>query len=565
ERNNRYAELCKNRVGNDKYMERSMQTFNEAPKNKHVQSDRIVMVDAATNATTWDIYDSFYGPEQGEVVLTSDPEEAGYPEAFTDTSRGPEKTMSVGSTASMASASSSQREIETDLICLDEPDPQLILLSEKFQQSLLVMERSILENIFQPKLAAYRQLPTLEYPDSVAKPKAKEQRAEDVESSLTPTLQCLWVFSCELTRGHNISSMAWNKKNPDLLAVGYGGFDFRNQKPGLVCCWSLKNTTWPERVFYCESGVTSVDFSDKNPNQLAVGMYDGTVAIYNVHSQDKNTHAVNSSACPNKHLSPVWQVMWTEQEMGLSGEDKGEALISVSADGRISKWFLRNGLDCLNLMKLSRTQTEKPKKQADGEEKMTEKVLSRLTCGLCFDFNPKDSSIYLAGTWEGYIHKCSSSNSQQFLKTYTQHMHPVNRIKWCPLSPDVFLSCSSDWTIQLWKQDRFTPVLGFTSTQRAVYDIMWSPKWATVFGAINEGQMEIWDLNSSILDPIIVHPAAPGVKMTSLLFATQTDCVLVGDSDGQVSVYQLNNLTVGEGNQADTLEDIITSAVDRQL
>lgn len=47
----------------------------------------------------------------------------------------------------------------------------------------------------------------------------------------------------------------------------------------------------------------------------------------------------------------------------------------------------------------------------------------------------------------------------------------------------------------------------------------------------------------------MVHHAAPGVKMTSLLFARGTDCVLVGDSDGQVTVYQLKNLRVGEGKQ----------------
>lgn len=51
------------------------------------------------------------------------------------------------------------------------------------------------------------------------------------------------------------------------------------------------------------------------------------------------------------------------------------------------------------------------------------------------------------------------------------------------------------------------------------------------------------------LDPTIVSLASPGVKLTSLLFATETDCNLVGDSDGQVSVYQLKNLTVGEGTQ----------------
>lgn len=45
EKNIHYAELCKNRMGNDKYVIRSMQTFNGAPKSKQIQSDKIVMVD----------------------------------------------------------------------------------------------------------------------------------------------------------------------------------------------------------------------------------------------------------------------------------------------------------------------------------------------------------------------------------------------------------------------------------------------------------------------------------------------------------------------------------------
>lgn len=43
-----------------------------------------------------------------------------------------------------------------------EPDPQQILLSESFRYSLLIMERNIVANIFQPKLTAYRGLPILE-------------------------------------------------------------------------------------------------------------------------------------------------------------------------------------------------------------------------------------------------------------------------------------------------------------------------------------------------------------------------------------------------------------------
>ena len=51
------------------------------------------------------------------------------------------------------------------------------------------------------------------------------------------------------------------------------------------------------------------------------------------------------------------------------------------------------------------------------------------------------------------------------------------------------------------------------------------------------------------VDSIIVHQAAPGVKMTSLLFARGTDCIVVGDSDGQVTFYELKNLNMGEGKQ----------------
>ncbi len=44
----------------------------------------------------------------------------------------------------------------------EEPDRVLILQSDKFKQDLAVMERVVLANIFQPKLAAYRQLPVIE-------------------------------------------------------------------------------------------------------------------------------------------------------------------------------------------------------------------------------------------------------------------------------------------------------------------------------------------------------------------------------------------------------------------
>ena len=56
---------------------------------------------------------------------------------------------------------------------------------------------------------------------------------------------------------------------------------------GLTANRGFSHLQWPERVFHCENGVTALDFSANNVSLLAVGMYDGSVAMYNVHSRDE--------------------------------------------------------------------------------------------------------------------------------------------------------------------------------------------------------------------------------------------------------------------------------------
>ncbi|KAG8540408.1 hypothetical protein GDO81_019351, partial [Engystomops pustulosus] len=340
-RNESYKDLCKNRAGNDRYVERMMQTINGAPKSKEVQCERIGLEDAGVMASVWDLYDSYNSPEGPPIV-----------NPVVET---PSRSESVASSRSntsrrtMSGASMDRGDIFsstiTDLDRLSfvhipdeaEPNGKEILQSEKFYQDLFIMERVVVENIYQGKLAAYRQLPVIIDPESA-------DDTEVIANVTSPSLDRLWSFVCEVTKGHNVSSTSWNRKNPDLLAVGYGQFSYKEQKGGLACCWSLKNTTWPERIYHCESGVTAVDFSASSPNLLAVGMYNGSVAIYNVQSQE-NVPVLDSSDNPNKHACPVWQVKWIEQDSGL-GEDRGEILVSICADGRITRWHIRKGLDC---------------------------------------------------------------------------------------------------------------------------------------------------------------------------------------------------------------------------
>jgi WD40 repeat protein len=56
-----------------------------------------------------------------------------------------------------------------------------------------------------------------------------------------------------------------------------------------------------------------------------------------------------------------------------------------------------------------------------------------------------------AGTEDGHIHKCSTSYSEQYLESYSGHIGPVYALQWSPFAPNLFLSCSGDWTIRMWQ------------------------------------------------------------------------------------------------------------------
>ncbi|XP_027466337.1 WD repeat-containing protein 78 isoform X3 [Zalophus californianus] len=509
-RNKNYETLCRNRLGNDLYVERMMQTINGAPKNKEVQCDKIVKEDKGVMSSTWDLYDSYNAMELSCLPAK-------------------QSMLESSSKTIVPSKDQEQRVPGSTIDKKPEPEePEDFLEGEKLEQ---------------------------ETEEEVKKEEEEEREIGTEQSTIPANLERLWSFSCDLTKGLNVSSLAWNKTNPDLLAVGYGHFGFKEQKRGLACCWSIKNPMWPERIYQSPYGVTAVDFSIGAPNLLAVGYHNGTIAIYNVQS-NSNVPVLDSSESPQKHLAPVWQLQWIEQDRGTTGDDKREILVSVSADGRISKWVIRKGLDCHDLMRLRRTTASSSKKGGEKEKK-GEALISRQAPGMCFAFHPKDTNIYLAGTEEGHIHKCSCSYNEQYLDTYRGHKGPVYKIAWNPFCHDVFLSCSADWGVIIWQQENTTPFLSFYPTTYVVYDVAWSPKSSYIFAAANESRVEIWDLHVSTLDPLIVNVANPGIKFTTVLFAKQTDCLLVGDSDGQVAVYELRNmpspLDSGRGDIIDTL------------
>lgn len=78
---------------------------------------------------------------------------------------------------------------------------------------------------------------------------------------------------------------------------------------GLIALYSLKNTTHPEYSFSCEAGVMCLDFHPSQASLLAVGLYDGTVLVYDIRNKHKRP-IYQSTVRNKKHTDPVWQVRW---------------------------------------------------------------------------------------------------------------------------------------------------------------------------------------------------------------------------------------------------------------
>lgn len=66
-KNAKYLELCKTKVGNDSYVDRGINTFNNLPKVKNTQTDRITINEKGSWCTLWDMYDSHKNESEFET------------------------------------------------------------------------------------------------------------------------------------------------------------------------------------------------------------------------------------------------------------------------------------------------------------------------------------------------------------------------------------------------------------------------------------------------------------------------------------------------------------------
>jgi dynein intermediate chain 4, axonemal len=172
--------------------------------------------------------------------------------------------------------------------------------------------------------APNRKASHLVTPATIAEEGTEQSQVLEIAAAQAKVKKLFTYAAPALVRGRPVTCLSWNTENTDLLAVGYGKIDFiPNSAPskgpngedlseeevssGLVLFWSLRNPDYPEKVLRTPYAITSLDFSKRNPTLLAVGFYNGDVAVYDVRrEQDWEKPMESSTGMSGSHSDPVW-------------------------------------------------------------------------------------------------------------------------------------------------------------------------------------------------------------------------------------------------------------------
>jgi len=335
-----------------------------------------------------------------------------------------------------------------------------------------------------------------------------------------------------------VTSVCWNTVHRDMFAVSFGSYDFTRQSTGMVCVYSLKNPSYPDYVYLTESGVMCLDFNATvAPSMLACGLYDGSVVVFDLGKRDpkygtySRDPVIVSSLETGQHMDPVWQVGWstTEESSGVV------SFRSLGSDGRLLKWSITtNELQVEEMMKFQLG-------IKDDAYEIDESEVVGLASTTCLDFAPGASGDeFVVGTEEGDIYKCSTAYTTEYLMTYDGHDLIVYTVDFNKFHETAFLSCSADWTVQLW--DKNMPASLCTwDLNNAVCDVAWAPFSSTVFAAVTaDSKVHVFDLDINRLEPICEQKVVKKAKLTRIIFNPVEPIIMVGDDKGSVIALKLS-------------------------
>jgi dynein intermediate chain, cytosolic len=197
------------------------------------------------------------------------------------------------------------------------------------------------------------------------------------------------------------------------------------------------------------------------------------------------------------------------------------------------------------------------------------------------DFPANETTTFWVGTEEGNIYQANrydragaKAGLNQY-DVYKGHYGPIMGLHFHPLAgpvdfSDLFLSCSVDWTVKLWRAKSLSkpsasahlisPLYSFEEADDYVYDVKWHPihpaTFATVDGA---GKLDLWNLNTDTEVPAVSTVVGTGKALNKFRWDHKDGRrAICGGSDGKLYVYDVGDLAVPRESEWTELQKTIS-------
>nr|XP_022906107.1 WD repeat-containing protein 78-like [Onthophagus taurus] len=445
----------------------------------------------------------------------------------------------------LAAKESVQVSIDSFQVPSEEKQMMALVKTPEFLNALCVVERLLANNNFNAQQKRFRGLSD---PDPFR---------EKIEYKYE--LNLLWTFANEKTAGRCATTMCWNPSNQDILAVGYGKFYYSERTTGLVMIWNIKNPVQPERTYNFSEPVTAVDFSKQHPNVLAIGFYDGTIKVIEI--SDHELMVLGESSREDSPIfEPIWQLTWYTDQDYYKGI---EFLMVASQDGRLSRFTLEQAsyMPYFHLMRVSRAEGRIKGLKSTRKCVIPGIPIARHPASLVMTEHPINPNIYYVGTSEGVIHKCSKNYYHQHLDLFLGHEGPIYQFKFSPFCNKVFLTCGDDWVVRIWAEGISTPLLELGKTMLSVQGADWCPAFSTIIASITGNDIFLWDLQRKVYAPQSVTKSPTKARCTLVEFTQSGRCLVVGDIEGNIMIFSLEDMPF----QAFYQDKLLTQAIKREL
>ncbi|KAK7144219.1 hypothetical protein R3I94_010594 [Phoxinus phoxinus] len=392
---------------------------------------------------------------------------------------------------------------------LTEEEKQQILHSSEFvsffDHSSRIMERALSEQV-----------------DVFFDYSGRDLQDKEGESQAGAKLYLNRQFADERWSKHRVvTCLDWSPQYPELLLASYGSNEDAPHEPdGVALVWNMKyKKTTPEYVFHCQSAVMSAAFAQFHPNLVVGGTYSGQIVLWDNRS-NKRTPVQRTPLSASAHTHPVYCV-------NVVGTQNAHNLISISTDGKMCSW----SLDMLSTPQ-------------DSLELVFKQSKSVAVTSMSFPLG--DVNNFVVGSEDGSIYTaCRHGSKAGISEMFEGHHGPITGLDCHTAAGPVdfshlFVTSSFDWTVKLWSTKNNKPLYSFEDNSDYVYDVMWSPTHPALFACVDGvGRLDLWNLNNETEVPTASAAVEGNPALNRVRWAHSGREVAVGDSEGQVHIYDV--------------------------